>query len=265
MRFLHEFLDWASACLDGSSEAEAYLLGRGVSAEQRVRHRLGYVGGDFFVDPSSDPLHSAHCDDRDSKSRWCDSCRFLNWSSLWTQDEDGVKVRVPGRRIAGGIVFPLASYSGSLVGIQIRSLEGKSYDTFLLRRRPEGYFFGLPSSLDSIWSRREVFLVEGGFDHLTLERLVAPNVLALTTNAVNAAQRRFLYRFVDRVNLCLDMDQAGRDGVARFLERDGASFRTTNVRYPRVRPSDKDLNDFWRRVGDDAFRRHFDKNVFLNQ
>ena len=257
--FLDAFLEWAGGCLADSEEGRGYLLGRGVSDDQIARHRIGYAGGDFVPEIGRDPEHNSNCGDQDRRNEWCDSCRFLRWSTKWVQEdeEDSQKTPLPGRKLNGCVVFPLTSYSGSLVGIQIRSLVEKEYDTFLLKRRPEGYFFGASAAVNTIWSRREVFLVEGAPDHLILERLVAPNVLALTTSSPSREQVRFVRRFASTVNMCLDQDKAGRDGFNAFFERNSGRMVVRDVRYPCRKPKEKDLGDFWRRVGDDAFRAYF--------
>ena len=258
--FLDPFLEWTAGCLSDSDEARSYLLGRGVSDDQISRHRIGYAGDVYIPEIGRDPDHGSACGDLDvNRDAWCDSCRFLRWSTKWVKEseDDRQKTPLPGQKLVGCVVFPLTSYSGSLVGIQIRSLVEKDYDTFLLRRRPEGYFFGAAAAVTSIWARREVFLVEGAPDHLILERLVAPNVLALTTSSPSGAQVRFVRRFASSVNMCLDMDKAGRDGFAGFFERNSSRMTVRDVRYPCRRPKEKDLGDFWKRVGDDAFRQYF--------
>lgn len=265
MSFLAAFLEWAHLSLLESDEAQEYLRGRGVSEEQWARHKLGYVAGDYSIDPSLDPGHNEACGDRDRKGKWCDSCRYAHWSASWIRDEDGPedgpKWPVMGRRIVGGVVFPLTNYAGGTVGFQVRSIAEKSYDTFTLKHRPEGYFFGIAQSIQSIWTSREAWVVEGPFDHLILERLVARNVLGLTTSAPGREQTRFLRRFVDNVNSCLDRDAGGRKGFRSIVKWNSDSFGIRDIEYPRVRPKDKDLGDFWKSVGDDRFRRHFQENV----
>lgn len=264
--FLDHFLEWSSGCLEDSDDARSYLLGRGVSDSQISRHRIGYAGGDYVPEIGRDPGHNSSCGDQDLRRDWCDSCRFLRWSTKWVKDDEGdedsrQKTAVPGRKLSGCVVFPLTSYSGSLVGVQIRSLVEKEYDTFLLKRRPEGYFFGASTAVSSIWARKEVFIVEGAPDHLILERLVAPNVLALTTSSPSRDQVRFIRRFASSVNMCLDADKAGRDGFAAFFSRNSSRMTVRDVQYPCRKPKEKDLNDFWRRVGDDAFRDYFTNKI----
>lgn len=256
--FIEQFLDWAHAGLLASEEAQEYLLGRGISADQWAIHRIGYVAGDFDVDPTLCSDHSASCSNRDKKHLWCDVCRYRQWSSVWV-DKDGFKEQIVGRRIRGSIVFPLTSYSGVHVGFQTRSISQKEYDTFALQRRPEGFFFGCQMNFREVWASREVVLVEGPGDHLLIERLVAPNVLGLTTSGLSKAQLQFVRRFARRVILCLDLDEAGRKGVKSFVDRNKSFFDIVNLKYPRVRPGDKDPGDYWKRVGDETFSRYFNK------
>jgi DNA primase len=260
--FLDAFLEWAGGCLADSDDGRGYLLGRGVSDDQIVRHRIGYAGGDYIPEVARDPEHNAKCGDLDQKRDWCDSCRFLRWSTKWVREseEDDQKVPLPGRKLSGCVVFPLTSYSGSLVGVQVRSLVEKEYDTFLLKRRPEGYFFGTASAVSSIWGRREVFLVEGAPDHLVLERLVAPNVLALTTSLPSREQARFIRRFASTVNMCLDQDKAGRDGFKTFFDRNSSRLDVRDIRPPLI-PGCKDWGDIWRRKGDDWVRSWFSSTM----
>jgi DNA primase len=157
----------------------------------------------------------------------------------------------------GGVVFPLTSYSGQIVGFQVRSLERKEYDTFALKRRPEGYFFGIGPNMESIWASREICLVEGPPDQLVVERLIRPDVVALTTAGAGTLQMKFLRRFVRRIYLCLDLDKAGRDGVNNFIQQHGSEFDLVNVKYPRLHEKDKDPGDLWKRVGDSAYKRYF--------
>ena len=252
------FLDWANHSLADSEKARDYLQGRGVSASQMTAHRLGYVGEDYDVDPSQDSGHGEQCSDREKKHLWCDSCHFRSWSSTWEANEEGgPKTRKPGRRIRDSVVFPLTSYSGNNIGFQIRHLDRKEYDTFALRNRPEGFFFCNPANIASVWASQTAAIVEGPGDHMIYERLVDTNVLGLTTSGVSKLQLRFLRRFVRKIILVLDRDEAGIKGAQSFIQQHATEFDTSIVKYPSLQPKDKDPGDFWKRVGDERFRAHF--------
>jgi DNA primase len=255
--FLDRFIDWAHESLLENDEAQSFLRSRGSSIDQWKRHKIGYVVGDFDVDYMIYPGHSEICKDRDKKYLWCDACRYRRWSSVWEGEEGTPKEQIVGRRITEHIVLPLTTYSGTFVGFQMRSLKEKAYDTFLLSRRPEAFFFGTRTAISEIWHRKEVSLVEGPLDQLLYERLVDPAVLALTTSAVNEHQLLFLRRFVNIVNFCLDRDKAGRDGTKSFIETYGSDFYTKIVKYPPLINKEKDIGDVWKRLGDAKLKNHF--------
>jgi DNA primase len=252
------FLDWAYHGLTQSDKARDYLQGRGISESQMAVHRLGYIGDDYDVDPSQDANHGEDCLDREKKHLWCDSCHFRSWSSTWEADaENGPKSRRPARRIHDCVVFPLTSYSGTHVGFQVRHLDKKEYDTFALHRRPEGFFFCSPANISAVWSTQTAYLVEGPGDHMIYERLVAPNVLGLTTSGVSKLQLRFLHRFAKKIVLVLDRDEAGIKGARSFIQQHQSDFEISVLQYPCLQPKDKDPGDYWKRVGDDKFRSFF--------
>lgn len=245
---LRLFTEWAHFNLLENDAARNYLFSRGVSEEQIIRHRFGYISNPYNVDFKDDVNHNDLCKS-DKKVKWCDSCRFIYWS----KDRD---YNICGR-LVNNIVFPLNSYSGATVGIQTCSLTEKAYDTFAIKYRPEGYLFGASANLDKIWSNHEIWITEGIFDQLVTERLVASNTVALTTSSITSLQVRFLRRFVSDVVLVLDNDKAGIDGSNQFIKYNDKYFNITKVKLPNV----KDPNDFWKTVGDQKFKQFFEKEV----
>lgn len=255
---LDHFLDWAHQGLLESEEAQSYLLGRGVSRDQWSRHKLGYVAGEYDVDCSIDPGHNSSCSDYEKRNLWCDSCRYRSWSSTWEENEDGGrKTQHVGRSIVGGVVFPLTTYSGQCIGFQTRSIREKAYNTFAISRRPEGYFFGIGPNMNAIWESKSIWMVEGPGDQLIIERLIAPNVVALTTAGTSASQFKFLRRFVRKIYLCLDLDVTGRKATRDFIDRNSDYFDICSVKYPSFKDKDKDPGDLWKSVGDVPYKRHF--------
>lgn len=242
---VNQFVDWAHDRLFDSQEAIEYLSGRGVSIDQCKRHRIGFTGGMFDVDSDSDPNHSDNCKDRDKKRAWCDTCRYKFWSTLWEEGDPKV-----GKRIEGSVILPLTSYSGLTIGFQVRSIATKSYDTYVINKRPEGYFFGISSNLEGIWNSKSVCLTEGGFDQLVIERLAFPYAIGLTTNSVNKLQHAFLKRFVKKIYLCFDGDSPGRAGALSFIKN--SSLEVHDIKIPRSYEV-KDPNALWKKLGDKKF------------
>jgi len=260
LSFIYSFLEWANYSLFENDEALEYILGRGVSKDQCRQHKLGFVPECFETSSIKDPNHSHEiCRDKFKNYLWCDSCRFIRWSSLYDGEGNSQEYKI-GKRIIGHIVLPLTDYSGSCIGFQVRSLTNKSYDTFVIRRRPFGYFFGTSVSIHSIWAKKSVILTEGAFDQLLMERLIAPNVLALTTSTVGRTQAKFLHRFVNTIYWCADLDNAGRKGLKSLIHFHGNEIDIRDVKYPKIRKPGgvcKDPGEIWKKVGDQEFRSIF--------
>jgi 5S rRNA maturation endonuclease (ribonuclease M5) len=231
------------------------MVDRGVSESQFGKFKLGFVNEAFVPDPVYDQGHNKFCLQKSSVGLWCDTCRFIKWSSTW---ENGTQF--VGKRLVDSIVLPLISYSGVYVGFQIRSLQEKLYDTFALVRRPEAYFFGSTAAFESIWAQKVVSLVEGPFDALIIDRLVTKNVLGLTTSSINQLQLKFLERFVNQVNLILDGDLAGHSGSKKFIDLNSGKFV---IKLVKIKPSDKDPNQLWRTIGDDKFIKYFSEQLSM--
>lgn len=253
---INDFIRWSSSCLQHSEEAQSYLLGRGSSEEQWVKHSIGFIPGMFDPDPYGDPDHSKICGDKQKKILWCDTCRFRSWSSTWEEvdGENAPKTQFVGKKILNSVVYPLTSYSGSFVGFQICSIKEKSYDTFVSSRRPEAYFFGMGPNINSIWNSGEICIVEGPSDQLIVERLFHPNTVALLTNSPSQSQMKCIKRFAKKVYLFLDLDKAGRDGTNSFINRYGFDFNVVSVSYGSYSNDLKDARDLWNKLGDEKFR-----------
>lgn len=252
MDFLNSFVQWSHSHLLNSELGTKYLISRGSSESQWIKHNLGYIPDFFHPDPTLDPGHSGKCAIHEHKQQWCDTCRFIQWSTGWSEEE---KRHIVGQRILNSIVYPLTSYSGAVVGFQTRSITNKVFDNFVRSQRAEAYFFGTAGHIDKIWSRKSVALVEGPSDMLTLERFLDIGVLSLATNSTNENQTRFLSRFCDTVYLYLDLDKAGRDGSIS-IRRKLPDLDVRVVDYKMTGIKAKDINDMWKECGDVKLNRH---------
>ncbi len=248
MNFVESFVIWAHSCVLDSDESISYLMGRGVSESQINLHKIGYVGGSFEADSKLDPYHNVCCGDHKKSFLWCDSCIYNEWSSGFS---------TPGSRIIGNIVLPLTSLTRKVVGFQLRSIQGKNYDSFLSKKSPEAFFFGASIAVEHIWKNKSAILVEGPFDQLVVERLVKKNVLGLTTSSISKSQKRALARLVSRVYLGMDYDKAGREGVENFIKYSSEEFECEELKYSSIISGVKDPGDLWKLLGDTRFKQRF--------
>lgn len=249
---ISDFVNWANHNI--TDEARTYFYSRGASDEQIEEYKLGFVVDKYVANVDQDPNHSRACFDSENLNR-CDSCKYNNWSFDRETKEVGV-------RIIGSIVLPITDYMGNFVGFQTRSLKEKNYDNFVVSRRSLAYFFGLGPSMNQIWTKKEILIVEGPFNLFPFSKLNIPTV-SLMTSSVNQAQKLFLERFVRKVYLCLDNDEAGRASVKKFIDQNADKFEIIDMKMPKLKDKNekalKDPGEVWETVGDEKFVKYFGK------
>jgi DNA primase len=187
--------------------AKSYLERRGVSDWEILQHRIGYADSLFsFPEASED---------------------FIVWARMYLHD---------------AIVFPIMSLTGEVIGVQIRHLsetnDGRPYrQHYAAPRELHPYAFGLYQSLDSIYERGSVVIVEGIFDYFAIRsRLSTPNCIAIMTSGVSVACRQFFRRFTPTVLALLDMDAPGKEGVTR-LHDSADGFKVLSFDYSEKDPA----------------------------
>ncbi len=182
-------------------------------------------------------------DECDKNCKVCDECKLSAWSS----------------RHIDKITYPIISYSGSVIGIQARSIVKKEYDTFMISRRPEVGFFGL-GQIDEIFKTGILWVAEGPADAMVIRRLTGQPTIALMTNTIGYKNDRvkFFTRFVKKVYVCLDTDQAGKEGKKSIISLVDHGVEVFDVKYTS---SQKDPADTWSAVGDEVLKKRLLSSV----
>ncbi len=206
--------------------ALAYLEGRGIDRATLERHRVGYASGDALA-------------------------AYLAWRRLPVQAAIRVGLLGRGREFLAGRVVVPEIRAGQPLWLVGRTI-GPDDD------RPK--YLGLPGSKrllgwEAISAEREVILVEGVMDWLTLRHWGFP-ALALVGTQVNPAALNALTRF-ERIALVLDNDEAGQAASAELIRALGS--RAIPVSLPGV----KDVADLAPRPdGRDTFSRALQQSTF---
>jgi DNA primase len=213
----------AQAHANLTDEIREALYGRGVSDEQMAAYRIGYL------DRRLPDLQGA--DD------------FLAWAHQ-------------GERLDDVFAFPLTTTLGVIQGFQFRHVDRarKGYLDFIPYKE-EAVLFGLGQAMPQAWATKTLWLVEGVFDLLPLQRHI-PNIVATLTARVPENLVRVMRRMVDRVWVGYDMDAAGRAAAAAFSKAHQRDFQVQTVYYPTVRALGstqpvKDPGDLWEAWGDE--------------
>lgn len=218
LRVLQWTTAWFEHQLEQSPEALAYLQQRGIEEDTRRRFRLGYApaGWDGLVQ---------HLSSRKVPTSWIERAGL----SL---------VRARGGsydRFRNRIVFPLLNSAGEVIAFGGRLLPGSAEPTTEkegakyinspetpLYKKGE-HFYGLFHAKEAIRQTRQVVLVEGNMDVLSLHQHGFHQAIAPMGTALTSAQVRLLHRLVGtegQVVLMLDGDSAGH----RATQRDIALF-----------------------------------------
>lgn len=217
----------------------AYLVSRGVTLEEIKKHKVGFLG------------------------RSCE-----NVAASGTEEELFNKwLGYRGKFVAHRLVFPIYNELGEIKGIETRGLDRRSLEKDLLpkfkaslketvallpestvrykkfylqKERFSPFFFGIPSSLEPIWTSREVFLTEGIFDAISLLKIY-PNCISTLTANINEYQINWLKRYVAKVYVLFDGDKKGREASNKIVETLGQEMCVYSIGIPS---KSKDLNEF---------------------
>ena len=120
------------------------------------------------------------------------------------------------------ILFPILNIRTEIVAFGGRALDdfGPKYlnssESLLYKKNKNLYF--TPDFISSIKKKGYVFLVEGYFDVLALNKLGYSNVASPSGTALTTQQLDVLSRYTKKILLCFDNDEAGLAATERVLE-----------------------------------------------
>lgn len=157
-------------------------------------------------------------------------------------------------RFRGRLMFPIFDVQGRVVGFGGRIL-AKGEPKYL--NSPETILFSKSRNLYGLnfakaARKRELILVEGYMDMLSIYQAGFHNVVASLGTAFNQEHARTLKRFADDIILLYDSDEAGTNAALRaipVLVKNGFRVKVTQV------PDGKDPDEFIKTNGGAAFSK----------
>jgi DNA primase len=258
-RLLYQAMAWVEQqyhdCLLRAPEAEparAYLQGRGITAESFGRYHLGYA-----------------------PDRW----EWLVGQARETRFTPKVleKIGVVGSKQSGGyydrfkgrVLFSIRDIQGRPVGLGGRVLPGSadsaknnaakyinSPETPLFAK--SSLLYALDHAKDAFSKTRTALVMEGYTDCVIAQQAGFGNAVAVLGTALGERHLSLLRRFVDRIVLVLDGDEAGRRRTDQILELFVAEQMDLRV---LTLPDELDPCDFLLQRGAEAFSQLLDSAV----
>ncbi len=161
------------------------------------------------------------------------------------------------------VMFPIVDASGKVVGFGGRTLSDTEDVKYI--NSPEsplyhkgGNLYGLYQAKEAMRQPGTAYVVEGYFDLIAVAGAEVGNVVASLGTALTEEQARLLRRYVSRVVLIYDTDEAGINAALRGVE----VLLSCDIVPRLVRlPSGKDPDDFIRSNGAEKFRETLDEQT----
>lgn len=157
-------------------------------------------------------------------------------------------------RFRNRVMFPVFDHNGKVIGFGGRVLDDSkpkylnSPETILFQKGTNLY--GLNFAVKAGLPNKEIIIVEGYMDCISLHQCGITNSVASLGTALTEKQSRLLKRYVDKVIIAYDADVAGQMATLRgldILREAGLEVAVLNI------PMGKDPDEFIRANGKDPF------------
>ena len=245
---LHRVLGWAADrfrdCLASAPEAAAardYLRSRGLADATITRFGLGYAPAswDWLLRQASAAGIGA-------------AALAATGMAVERQERSGHYDRFRDR-----VMFPIRDPLGRCVAFGGRVLPGAAPDSAKYINSPEtplfsksSMLYGLDTAREAMGRSRRAVVVEGYTDCLAARQVGIDDVVAVLGTALGDRHAKLLRRYVDRIVLVLDGDDAGRRRADEIL--DVLLAEPIDLRIARL-PGGADPCDFILENGREAF------------
>ena len=167
-----------------------------------------------------------------------------------------------GERITDSLIIPVTSPRGEIIGMETRKFNDDGskrvhqYRTAYSQWNP--YILGAEACFQTLWDRGDLWIVEGIFDKVALDRVVPKCDCVISTlragmDAITLSMIKRYYTPASTIYICYDNDETGQK-KSRWLQRE---MEKLDMRAVIWRYRGKDPNDVWTQGGDTALRRMF--------
>ena len=203
---------------------------------------------------------------------YTDLPRFLLAKGYSKQDilDSGTVNEVDGRLTdaqGGRLIYPIRTSYDEVIGFGGRVLKKTNFakyvntrDTIVFTKRKNLYNINLLKKLKRAQTIREVIMVEGYMDTISLYQAGFKNVVASMGTSLTQDQARLIKRYTDTVLISYDGDAAGQKANLRgldILKEEGLNVRVVPL------PEGLDPDDVIKKMGNEAYRQCLDSAMPL--
>lgn len=203
---------------------------------------------------------------------YTDLPRYLLAKGYSKQDilDSGTVNEVDGRLTdaqGGRLIYPIINSYDEVIGFGGRVLKKTNFakyvntrDTIVFTKRKNLYNINLLKKLKRAQTIREVIMVEGYMDTISLYQAGFKNVVASMGTSLTQDQARLIKRYTDTVLISYDGDAAGQKANLRgldILKEEGLNVRVVPL------PEGLDPDDVIKKMGNEAYRQCLDSAMPL--
>ena len=156
------------------------------------------------------------------------------------------------------LIFPIYNEYGNPVGISGRALMSDEERSFLgvPKYKNSSYkkskvLFGLNFAKDSIIKNNNVYVVEGYFDKIAMDKYGLDNCVAICGTSYSSRHFLTLIKYTNSLTFLLDSDSAGKSSMERIYSK--FSNKGIKLRFLELESKYKDIDNFFEENSLDDF------------
>ena len=161
-------------------------------------------------------------------------------------------------RFRDRIIFPIADYSGRVIGYSARVAPGgdESQAKYVNTPETEVYhkskiLYGLDKAKNEARQKDSILLVEGNMDVIASSQAGIKNVMAVSGTALTSEQIKIIKRYTSNIKMFFDMDSAGETATKKSIKMGLANEMNISV---VTLPKGKDAADLVREKPEDLVK-----------
>ena len=250
-KIIKDYCDYSQKQLfdEKYSFALSYLKGRKLSEETIKKFKLGYV-------PNSDFFHEL-------KKNY--SMEDIKSTGLYYFIEERKKYV---DRFKGRITFPIFNLSGDVIAFGGRIINNDKLAKYINSPETEFYkkgkqIFNLNFAKDERTSSKEVIIVEGYMDVISLYSKGIKNVISNSGTALTESQINLIWKFFSDPIICLDGDKSGQQAAIRIAERLFSLLNSENKIFFTILEQGKDPDDIIKEKGKEGFLKFLENKTII--